>query len=150
MDPVSAFGLAASVVQFIDFAESLLRETYYIYKSATNTGDTKINFDIMTVTTSLRTLNEDLLSALDQGVVDGSAMSKSEQEISKICKHCTELADQLLSKLERLRVQKQDDLWGNFRKALQTVWSKKEIDALEKRLADFRMQIMLQINASLR
>ncbi|KAN0095186.1 hypothetical protein V8E51_015897 [Hyaloscypha variabilis] len=150
MDPVSAFGLAASVVQFIDFTERLLRGTYYIYKSATTTGDTKINFDLITVTSSLKTLNEDLQSSLIRETADGRTIPKSEQEIGKICKDCSELADQLISGLEKLRLQRQDDLWESFRRALQTIWSKKQIESLEKRLEAFRMHLMLQINASLR
>ncbi|PMD40884.1 hypothetical protein L207DRAFT_583058 [Hyaloscypha variabilis F] len=150
MDPVSAFGLAASVVQFIDFAESLLRGTYEIYHSATPTGDSKVNFDLMTVTTSLKTLNEDLQSSLIRGTADGKKIPESEQEIGKICKDCSELADQLISGLEKLRLQRQDDLWESFRRALQTIWSKKQIESLEKRLEACRMHLMLQINASLR
>jgi len=150
MDPVSAFGLAASVVQFIDFTERLLRGTYYIYKSATTTGDTKINFDLITVTSSLKTLNEDLQSSLIRETADGRTIPKSEQEIGKICKDCSELADQLITGLEKLRLQRQDDLWESFRRALQTIWSKKQIESLEKRLEAFRMHLMLQINASLR
>lgn len=60
MDQISAFGVAASVVQFIDFAETLPRGTFKIYRSTTTTSDTRVNFDLMTVTTSLNTLNDAL------------------------------------------------------------------------------------------
>jgi hypothetical protein len=52
MDPISACGFAASAVQVINLTKTLLRGTYEIYKSATPTGDTKINCDLFTVTTS--------------------------------------------------------------------------------------------------
>jgi hypothetical protein len=74
MDPVSACGVAASVVQFINFTETLLHGTYEIYKSATPTGDTKINCDLMNVTTSLKTLNDELLSSLSQRISDGKSL----------------------------------------------------------------------------
>jgi hypothetical protein len=150
MDPVTIFGVAASVVQFIDFTENLLRGTYEIYKSATTTGDTKVNFDLMTVTTSLQTLNDDLQSSLRRGKSNGEKPSKFEVEIDNISKDCSEVAQALIAKLEKLRVQKYQDLWESFRKALQTVWSKKEIESLEKRLEKFRTHISLQINSSLR
>lgn len=150
MDPISAFGLAASVVQLIDFTETLLSGTYEIYRSATTTGDTKINFNLMTVTTSLKTLNDDLQLSLRQVTSDSKTLSKHEVEIGKICEECSKVAEQLISKLEKLKVQKQHDLWESFRKALQTVWSKRELESLEKRLETFRMQISLQINTSLR
>jgi hypothetical protein len=70
MDPVSAFGVAASVLQFINFTETLLCGTYKIYKSATTTGDTKINCDLMTVTTSLKTLSDDLQSSIVREILE--------------------------------------------------------------------------------
>ncbi len=150
MDPISTFSLAASVVQLIDFTETPLSGTYELYRSARTTGDTKINFNLMAVTTNLKTLNDDLQLSLRQATSDSKTSSKHEVEIGKICEECSKVAEQLISKLEKLKVKKQHDLWESFRKALQTVWSKRELESLEKRLETFRMQISLQINTSLR
>ena len=148
MDPVSALGVAASVVQFIDFAEALFSGTYQIYKSAT--GQTKFNFDLTTITTSLNTLNKDLRSSLHLPTLDGKPLSKIEEEIDTICGSCSKVADQLLLALETLKAQKEHNFWDSFRKALQTVWYKKEVEALVKQLETFRMQISLHINVALR
>jgi hypothetical protein len=80
MDPVSALGVAASVVQFIDFAEALFSGTYQIYKSAT--GQTKFNFDLMTITTSLNTLNNDLRSSLHLATLDGKPYQKLRRKLT--------------------------------------------------------------------
>jgi hypothetical protein len=149
MDPVSACGVAASVVQFINFTETLLRGTYEIYKSATPTGDTKINCDLMNVTTSLKTLNDDLLSSLSQRISDGKSLSHHEIRIGRVCEECNEIAGQLISKLKKLRSQKKHNLWESFRKALQTVWNKRAIEVLELRLHSFRIYISFSIGASL-
>ena len=149
MDPVSACGVAASVVQFINFTETLLRGTYEIYKSATPTGDTKINCDLMNVTTSLKTLNDELLSSLSQRISAGKSLSAHEIRIGRVCKECSEIADQLISKLKELRAQKRHNLWESFRKALQTVWNKRAIEVLELRLHSFRIYISFSIGASL-
>jgi N-terminal domain on NACHT_NTPase and P-loop NTPases len=148
MDPVSALGVAASVVQFIDFTETLFSGTYQIYKSAT--GQTKFNFDLMTITTSLNTLNKDLRSSLHLATLDGKPLSKVEAEIDTICRGCSKVADQLLLALETLKAQEEHNFWDSFRKALQTVWYKKEVEALVKQLETFRMQISLHINVALR
>ena len=101
MDPVSALGAAASVVQFIDFTETLFSGTYQIYKSAT--GQTKFNFDLMTITTSLNTLNNDLRSSLHLATLDGKPLSKVEAEIDTLCRGCSKVAEQLLLALENLK-----------------------------------------------
>ena len=103
MDPISTIGLAASVVQLIDFTESLLCGTYEIYKSATNTGDTKINFDLLTVTTSLKALNDDLQFSLRKVTSGSKTLSKYDVEIGKTCEDCSKVAEQLISKLEKLK-----------------------------------------------
>jgi hypothetical protein len=148
MDPVSALGVAASVVQFIDFTETLFSGTYQIYKSAT--GQTKFNFDLMTITTSLNTLNKDLRSSLHLATLDGKPLSKVEAEIDTICRGCSKVAEQLLLALEKLKAQEEHNFWDSFLKALRTIWQKREVETLEKQLETFRMQISLHINVALR
>ena len=148
MDPVSALGVAASVAQFVDFAGTLFSGTYQIYKSAT--GQTKFNFDLMTITTSLNTLNNDIRSSLDRATSDGKTLSKADVEIDAICRGCSKVAGQLILALEKLKAQEGHNFWESFRKALQTVWHKNEVESLGKQLETFRMQITLRINVALR
>jgi hypothetical protein len=148
MDPLSALGVAASVVQFLDFASTLVSSTYKIYKSTT--GDTKEKLDLMVVTSSLKSLSNDLRLSLDQDTSEGKELSKVDTEINTLCASCSDVADELILALEKLNVQKEHDIWQSVRTALQSVWGRKEVDALEKRLESFRSQISLHINASLR
>jgi hypothetical protein len=148
MDPLSALRDAASVVQFIDFASTLVSSTYKIYKSTT--GDTKEKLDLKVVTSSLKSLSNDLRLSLDQDTSEGKELSKVDTEITTLCVSCSDVADELILALEKLNVQKKHDIWQSVRAALQSVWGRKEVDTLEKRLELFRSQISLHINASLR
>lgn len=148
MDPLSALSVAASVVQFIDFASTLVSSTYKIYKSTT--GDTKEKLDLKVVTSSLKSLSNDLRLSLDQDTSEGKELSKVDTEINTLCASCSDIADELILALEKLNVQKEHDIWQSVRTALQSVWGRKEVDTLVKRLESFRSQISLHINASLR
>jgi hypothetical protein len=128
--------------------ETLFSGTYQIYKSATR--QTKFNFDLMTITTSLNTLNKDIRSSLHLATLDGKPLSKVEVEINIICRGCGKVAGQLLLALETPKVQEEHSFWDSFRKALQTVWYKKEVEALVKQLETFRMHISLHITVALR
>ncbi|CZR67413.1 uncharacterized protein PAC_17312 [Phialocephala subalpina] len=147
MDPLSAFGLAASIVQFIDFTDTLFSGTFEIFKSAT--GNTKANFDLMTVTNDLNSLNQDLRSSLAKATSAGKSLSKADIELDDICKSCSDVAGQLIRALERLKTQKEHRLWASFQKALLTVWTENDVKTLGKQLQTFRMQISLRISASL-
>lgn len=147
MDPVSALGVASGVVQLVEFAQSLLRGTYDIYRSAS--GSSAANVDLQTITTSLNTLNHDLRLSLGRAA-SSKELSNSDLELQTLCKDCNATADQLISALEKLKAQKTHNFWNSFGRALLTVWSKKDVEALQKRLDTYRQQITLHITASLR
>jgi hypothetical protein len=61
-----------------------------------------------------------------------------------IATECTLVADKLLQNLQRLKCSGKRRPWGSIRHALDSVWSKGEIDALESRLNSYRQQLILQ------
>ena len=147
MNPVSALGVASSVVQLVDFTHSLVRGTYEIYKSAS--GHSAASVDLQSITIGLKTLNDDLRLSLDRAA-SGKELSKSDAELQTLCKNCNVATDELISALEKLKTQKNHSFWDSFGRALLTVWSKKEVEALQKQLDAFRQQISLHIIASVR
>jgi hypothetical protein len=58
MDPVTAVGFAASILNFIDFSWNLVQGSYEVYKSAS--GTTAENAHISTVLEDLREVTEEL------------------------------------------------------------------------------------------
>jgi hypothetical protein len=49
LDPFSALGVAANVVQFIDFGSKLISESHEIYKSATGTSTGMVELEMIYV-----------------------------------------------------------------------------------------------------
>jgi len=151
MDPVTALGVASSVVQLVDFTQGLIRSTYEIYKSTS--GSSAANVDLQTVTTSLKSLNDDLRLSVDRGaraLGKGTEPSNNDAELLTLCQNCNGVADNLISTLEKLKAQKSHKIRDNFGRALLTVWTKKEVESLERQLEQYRHQISLHINASVR
>jgi hypothetical protein len=147
MDPVSALGVAASAVQFVEFASSLVSSTYEIYQSAS--GGSAANIDLESITSSLKALNADLRHSLSRAA-SCKELSASDLELNKVCTNCEAVTDRLISALRKLKAQKKHSIWDSFGRALLTVWSKEEVEALQKQLNTFRHQISLQIIASIR
>ena len=147
MDPASAFGLAASVVQFVSFTSDLVSATYTIHQSAS--GTTPAHTQLHTITTSLVSLNEDLHQSLLQRP-DNQSPSRRDQEIDKLCLDCTALSDELLAILEKLQLQNKEHVWSSFKAVLRMMWSQDYLDRIQKRLDSFRQQISMQILVGLR
>lgn len=61
IDPISAFGLAANLAQFIDFTFKILSESREIYRSAS--GSSKETVDLESTSTVLKELSERLSSS---------------------------------------------------------------------------------------
>jgi hypothetical protein len=141
MDPVTALGVASSILQIVDFTQSLVRSTYEVYKSPS--GRRKASVDLQAVTSSLKTLNEDLIGSMNRAATvtigngRGAELSAKDKELRHLCQKCSDLASTLISALERLTAER-NSLWDSFRQALKQVWKEKEILSLEKQLQQYR------------
>ena len=74
------------------------------------------------------------------------------QALEVICNSCVDLSNELLARFEKLRVHEADKhrRWKSFRQALKSVWSKGEIDDIERRLNSYRKELDAHILVSLR
>jgi hypothetical protein len=149
MDPVTALGVASSVVQLVDFTQGLFRSTYEIYKSASGRTETHIN--LQSITASLKTLTDNLARSVERATpAPDKEPSNHDAELLTLCQKCRVVAEKLSSALEGLSTQKAQSFWHSFGVALHTVWKKREIELLENELETFRQQISLQINVYVR
>lgn len=144
MDPATALGIASSVVQFVDFACKLISGSYAIYKS--ENGASEANSDLENITSSLASINNDLLLSLQ----DSNPASDEERNLNDLCKACNGEANQLLAVLQSLKVQTNHKAWKSFKAALKTIWEQEKIRSMQSRLDSFRQQITMIIAASLR
>ena len=81
MEPLSALSIATSVVQFLDFAGTLISGTWEISKS--RFGESEKNTDLRAITESLCGLNDELRGSLNRPKV--THFSSQDREIEKLC-----------------------------------------------------------------
>lgn len=140
MDPVSVIGFAASIITFIDFSSSLMRGFYEIYNSAS--GVTTENAHLSTILTDLREVTDGLHS-------DPSISSKYGTQLSKLARNCIELSRDLMKILENLRVKEKNSKWQAVKVTWASMRKEKAVASIEKRLADYRSEIILRLNVML-
>ncbi|KAL9095848.1 MAG: hypothetical protein Q9165_001845 [Trypethelium subeluteriae] len=129
MDPITAIGTVASIVQLVDFGSGLLSKSRELYNS--QTGLTQYCDDLVLTTGHLQSL-ADQVRKLD---------SDENDELGRLCRRCNEVSDDLLRALAGLKVEGKHKRWQSARKALKTVLGKDRIQDLERRLAGIRAEL---------
>ena len=147
MDPFTALGLASSVIQIVDLSCRLVSKGQKIYKSADGTSAT--NIDTETVARDLNLLNSQLQRSFDESNYT-EPLSKEDQSLVDLCWKCSDLANELQAKLNRLKATGKNRKWKSARQALKSVSGKDGIEELAHRLALYRDEINLNITISLR
>jgi hypothetical protein len=160
LDPLTALSLASSIVQFVDFAGKVVSKCRHIHGSIDGVIPEHHELDI--VATDLVRLSTRLKQR------KWSKRLKDEEFTAKYLKHetperkkereeelafkglsdtCTKIADELLERLSKHKVPdgSSNRKWKSFRQALETVWSKKELEELAARLAEIRQQMSFHV-----
>ena len=147
MDPASGIGIAAAVIQFVDFGSKVVARSSEYHHSAT--GLALGNSELERVTKDLVRLS----TGLDKSLKDSSNVSNvspNQEQLQALGKECQSVASELLAVLERLKVNSGASRWRSFRQAFLSVWKSEQIEGLEKRLDRFRMQLIVRSLDSLR
>jgi len=93
------------------------------------------------VTADLEALDSRVQHALD-ATQKQTTLTNDEEELRVLCAKCDEVAQQLPDRLRKLVVRPANlRQWKSIRKALKSVWSKSDIDALAERLDGYRRQL---------
>jgi hypothetical protein len=148
MDPLTALSLAGTIVQFVDFGSKLLSAGRELYKSTT--GSLTVNDEIELVTSDLLAITQKLRPDQSLGL-----------EFQQICVEAARLAQELLGKLDKVKVKttaedridgkgREKQKWKTLKQALASVWSDDDIVALVERLSRIRQAIETRILLSLR
>jgi hypothetical protein len=136
MDPVTAIGLAGSIVQFVSFSHEFVSLGKEIYKSSAGAREQSIELD--TMIQDLSTIHESLLQSWS---TDPNRRSKQENNIAILVTQCEPIYTELQGVLAGLQVQGDHRKWKSFCKALKSVWKEDQISNLEKRLHRLQQQI---------
>lgn len=129
MDPFSALGFAANVVQFIDCAWRLVSETRAIAKSMDGCSEeTRLLIDIID---DMEASN----AALDN-------IASEDSNLRQIIRQCKTLSRTLMTILKTMTTDEDQSQWTSFRAALRGMWKKSEIESLFENVSRLRMRIL--------
>lgn len=143
LDPFTSLGVASGVVQFVDLALELLKNSKDIYQSSK--GVTKENENLEAVCADLRVLSQKLCCPSTSG--DG-ALGHGGEALQKLARDCANTADELISVLQSLSTKGHPQKKLNtFYHALRCVWSKSKVKDLELRLDRYRNQLAIRLVA---
>ncbi|OTA91944.1 hypothetical protein M434DRAFT_32216 [Hypoxylon sp. CO27-5] len=141
METLVALGLAANVVQFVDFAAKLIS----ISNELRNNAASSENRDHQVLTTHLETLAQSISDSAKAISQASTTASREEQALQPVADKCCELAKSLLIKLDACSIQPNQ---GNNRNkriktAFKAIWNKKEIEDISNRLEHFKNELIL-------
>jgi hypothetical protein len=161
IDPFSALSVASAVVQFLDFGCQVISKARHINHSADGVSIDHAQSEA--AAKRLVILAEGMRASLQLGsatnAVAGnefvllSRHSMPEDEAIKVlCSSCTEIANQLIEKFDKLRLTNgtKHRRWKSLRQALKSVWSKKGIDDVTEKLNGYRRELEGHVLLSLR
>jgi hypothetical protein len=147
MDPITALGVAGSIVQLVDFGTKVVSKGHKIYHSADGLDES--NHDLEVVTNDLILLQARLICPLATKEL-GVTLSGSDRALLHLSKASFDVASDLLMHLNKIKVQGKRRRWKSFRQALKTVCSKGEIEAMAKRVSALREQLQTRILVDIR
>jgi hypothetical protein len=147
--------IAAAIVQFIDVAGKVVSSTTSIRRSIG--GQLDEHRELEEITSALAHDARKIRECIQQRR-DAAELTDAEKEQEKIGQDCQDVAEQLLSALDKLKTRSgkkkaekhKQSQWQSFRQALRILWREDEICALEKRLDRFRQQMVFIILGTLR
>jgi hypothetical protein len=141
MDPITAIGFAASIITFIDFASKIVTGTYEIYQSAN--GTTEENEHVTNIIENLHDAAADLDSDL-------LGKTKHERALKDLASKCEKLSDELLGFLQKLAAPGNHSTWQSLKVTIRNMRKEKEVIGMEKRLSEYRSQILLRLTLMLK
>jgi hypothetical protein len=145
MDPVSAFSLAGTIVQFIDFTTKLVISGHELYKA----GELSIHEMAALATNDLLDLSLKLNHPFDPPS-ESVPLSKDEEDLRDLSSACTKMVGELYHRLDKLKVHDKHNIGKSLRKAFRSMWERKDLKDMEERLSKVRSAIDTRILVSLR
>jgi hypothetical protein len=112
LDPVSAFGVCAAVVQLIQFGGNLLSKSCTLYRDG-RSACVEIN-ELDAIAHTLIGMDQHIQDTLSP-VESKGLQSLQEKTIQDICKSVCRIASELIEALDSLKVRSRHARWRSFR-----------------------------------
>jgi uncharacterized protein Yka (UPF0111/DUF47 family) len=134
MDPITAVGFAASILNFVDYSHKVVTGTIEVFKS----GKTSKNGHISEVISDLNDAAKDLAKV-------PPGRSVHEKALHQLSASCQELAEELTNLLAKLSTTPEHSKWISVRVALRSMRKEGKVAELESTLDRYRSQILLRL-----
>jgi hypothetical protein len=147
VDPLTALSVAGTIVQFVDFGTKLISRSKELYQSVD--GALGVNKELEKIVEDL----SKLLVKLQRPVRlknTSSGNDLDEDALESLCTACRNVANEMLKRLEGLKVNGNNGRWKCFGKALKSAWSRHELETLRRRLLAFENALRTRVLVGLR
>ncbi|KAI4638616.1 hypothetical protein J4E93_009917 [Alternaria ventricosa] len=138
MEALTAIGLIANIIQFVDLGAKLVGSAKEMRDSAS--GMTVEDKSLEEVTIEMRDLTLRLEAPKTR------ASSQDERALRLLAQECRELSDQILRLLKKIAPSKPNSTLRSIRSAIRTIKYKDEMRELEEKLAKCRSQLHLHLS----
>lgn len=146
MDPVTTLGVAAAVLQFIQFSSGLFRGVYSIYKVSRGSSPQENSLD------TIHGRLQDISSNLSGPAQRPDHISRNETRLYDLAKSCHGDCNVLIVRIEKLRGKSGPRaVWSSFREALKESFNTREdsLRQLHERVIQYESSMTLHICAVL-
>ncbi|KAF2680755.1 hypothetical protein K458DRAFT_87340 [Lentithecium fluviatile CBS 122367] len=138
MDPVTAVGLAASIIQFIDIGTKIFSTAKEMRETAT--GMTSENRRTADIIGEIRNLSAKLEN------LEKVPQTEDEKALCRLASECRELSQQILKLLEKTTPTDPKLKWHALVSACKSLMSQKEKAELAQKLGQCRDHLALRLN----
>jgi hypothetical protein len=118
-----------------------------LYKSSN--GSLSVNEELNLVTETLLKLIAKLRQPQRWEEL-GTSVGDAYRPLSDLCDGCAKIAEEIVAKLEGLKLNGRPRRWRSLQQAVKLYWNEKDLDALLKRLAILRQSLETQVIVELR
>jgi hypothetical protein len=144
MDPASAFGIAASVAQFITFASTLISKVNEACRSSDGLNDDIANIE--KVYDKLQGLSSNLDVPPDADTTNDQKLKEQFGHVVELSRSCKVDCQLLLDVVTKLKVENGPRRnWRKFQSAVKAQFKETEISQLEDRLKRAQTTLTLQL-----
>jgi hypothetical protein len=173
LDPTTALGLTASVVQLVESGFSFVSKCKVLFRS----GSSLENTDLTILTNDIQNVNTGLVESLEVATREhrpppsakredpGEKIDQVEllfyffismtltcfsQALLTLARQCQVVSSQLSQKLRRLNDDCKTKKWKSIRQAFKNVWAREDVDALANRVRRYRGELQFHLIVSVR
>ncbi|KAH7159593.1 hypothetical protein B0J13DRAFT_539221 [Dactylonectria estremocensis] len=153
MEPLSALGVAAAAVQFLDFGSRVFLDARDIWKSSPSQAPR--NTELSEIARNLSSLMNEvdrklqaaqIKQARKEGATGAGLDEQSQVMFARLCSECNDVCKELQECLSKLKTQGKEGLKhaaDSLIVAVKGVWSASKIEGLKDRIRQLRDQIMM-------